>query len=146
MRGGNGGLRDCRENLIAYMWHESEKERGGLTHICIKYIQIYHSETCYTHTHTHTHTHTQIKDIQKYHSEACFLCQVKTNVNSQCRGGRDGSAVKSTGCSFRGPNFNPQHLERQLTIVCNSSSRRYDALWCPLLTIKGSRHSRGAQT
>jgi hypothetical protein len=30
------------------------------------------------------------------------------------RGSRDGPAVKSTGCSFRGPTFNSQHLHGSL--------------------------------
>ena len=54
--------------------------------------------------------------------------RIKHFLKKLVTGWRDGSAVKSTGRSFRGPGFNSQQLTWQLTAVCNSSSRRSDTL------------------
>lgn len=51
------------------------------------------------------------------------------------RSRRGGSVVKSTGCSFREPGFNSQHMHDELQNLCNFITRVTDTLfwsfWAP---------------
>jgi len=49
--------------------------------------------------------------------------ELTTSLKMASRGWRDGSAVKSIGCSFREPGFNSLYPQWQFTKVCNSCSR-----------------------
>jgi hypothetical protein len=63
-----------------------------------------------------------------------------TQSKSQVRGWRDGSAVKKTGCSSRGPEFNSQlpHTSSQLQF--------HGILFLHPLASMGTRDASGAQT
>jgi len=85
----------------------------------------------YTHVHTHTHTHTHTRTHAPYthtHTHTHTYTWTKTH-GLECinKDWRDGSAVKSTDCSSRGPEleFQQPHGGSQPSVVGS------DALfWC----------------
>ena len=71
-------------------------------------------------THTHTHTHTKgVRERVRDRDRDRKILQFSLRVHYQ--GKREGSAVKSTSCSSRGPWFASQHphcgLEPSVTLV-----------------------------
>ena len=74
---------------------------------------------------------------QGFRPGPCSLWQVSPAIKQSKRDSishgswRDGSAVKSTSCSSRGPGFDSQH-PWQLITVSNSLFRRSDTLFWPL--------------
>ena len=58
-------------------------------------------------------------------SERRSLNWDKASIRSSCRGWRDGSVVKSTNCSPKGPEFNSQQV--------HGGSPSCNRIWCPLL-------------
>jgi hypothetical protein len=83
-------------------------------------------------------------------AEPSLQAQAKYFLKSKIRGWRDGSAVKNTGCSSRGPRFNSQHPHggSQLcdtvphTTVCNSSSKKSGAFNTDRHTGKTPKHAK----
>jgi hypothetical protein len=60
------------------------------------------------HTHTHTHTHRGIGCLEHAENASNSVTGPKLVCKEERQGWRDGSVVKSTGYSSRGPEFNPQ--------------------------------------
>jgi hypothetical protein len=59
--------------------------------------------------------------------DACSWVQYKQHEEKRAGGWRDGSAVKSTDCSSRGPEFNSQqpHSDSQPSVI-----RSVALFWC----------------
>ena len=62
--------------------------------------------------------------------------------NSECGDWSNGSVLKSTGCSSRGPGFNSHHSRGGAQLSVNSSLKAYNALFWPVRVLQ----AHGAQT